>query len=342
MCAEMQSFPSIYADTLLKGEMVKKEQSDLSSAIKKKSLRESCIGSIKIKAPRFALSTFAPGFVRWVNRYLYPLGLGGVLNRYDSSLNFYSSNKDKQLYSAYPAGSIFCNFGSGAFQHPLWKNYDLAGVSKYYKTLQGKPGRDFFPIDLCTDNLRLPFDNNSVALIYCAHTLEHLEEGKAIRFLSECARILKPSGVMRIVVPNTDSDFNFTQMIYSQDHISETDKLSSMRVSATHLFKQTEKLSDETLLNDMIAADFKPVEFMRIATQERGLSNQFDKASPESHICHWDHSKFIELSAKLGFRCYLPLYQSVTSQLPFNNIEVFDITEPHLSLYGELFGTLSN
>jgi SAM-dependent methyltransferase len=48
----------------------------------------------------------------------------------------------------------------------------------------------------------LPFHDNSIWAIYASHLLEHLylQEGK--RLLKECFRILKPGGILRMVVPD--------------------------------------------------------------------------------------------------------------------------------------------
>jgi hypothetical protein len=62
------------------------------------------------------------------------------------------------------------------------------------------PGRD---VDLVWDlRLRLPFRDNSVKLIYSEHVLEHLSKPGALSLLGECIRVLQPSGMMRIGVPD--------------------------------------------------------------------------------------------------------------------------------------------
>jgi len=49
---------------------------------------------------------------------------------------------------------------------------------------------------------RIPDDDCSVDRIYCCHMLEHLQRPEALRFLQECYRVLKPSGAIRVVVPD--------------------------------------------------------------------------------------------------------------------------------------------
>ena len=51
----------------------------------------------------------------------------------------------------------------------------------------------------------LPFGDNTVSVIYGAHVLEHLYLTDARRLLLECRRVLRPSGVIRIVVPDLQS-----------------------------------------------------------------------------------------------------------------------------------------
>ena len=49
---------------------------------------------------------------------------------------------------------------------------------------------------------KLPFADGSVDRIYSSHFLEHLPYEKGARTLQECHRVLSPSGVMRLVVPD--------------------------------------------------------------------------------------------------------------------------------------------
>jgi ubiquinone/menaquinone biosynthesis C-methylase UbiE len=48
----------------------------------------------------------------------------------------------------------------------------------------------------------LPFQANSISAVYASHVLEHLYLVDAQRLLSECKRVLKPGGVIRLVVPD--------------------------------------------------------------------------------------------------------------------------------------------
>jgi len=51
----------------------------------------------------------------------------------------------------------------------------------------------------------LPFPSNSIDSIYSTHMFEHLFDGELHRLLSECFRVLKSGGGIRVVVPNLGS-----------------------------------------------------------------------------------------------------------------------------------------
>lgn len=48
----------------------------------------------------------------------------------------------------------------------------------------------------------IPFETNSVDVVYHSHLLEHLDRDIAEEFLLEARRVLKPGGIHRIVVPD--------------------------------------------------------------------------------------------------------------------------------------------
>lgn len=307
------------------------------------SLRENKLSAIKFNHSRFSNSLLIPHIIRFINKYMYPILFGAALNRYDSSVSLYSARKDRALYKNYPRKeSIFLNFGSGAFQHPYWKNYDFPGLSNYYKSIQGNQNKDFFPINLCEDNLRLPYENNSVSLIYSGHTIEHLEEDKVKHFLSECARVLKPGGAFRVAIPSTDVSFDFSRIIFNQSHISEADKSISIRSSTLHVFQPSSELPQDIIKDDSVDCNFNASAFLCSAVEKRGLSSAFRESNPEFHISHWNHEKLAAISREVGFEYYLPLYRGSSTQAPFRNIEVFDTTEPQVSLYGEFIGIQTN
>lgn len=51
----------------------------------------------------------------------------------------------------------------------------------------------------------IPFDSDSIDVVYHSHVLEHLDIDVAEKFLIEVKRVLKPGGIHRIVVPDLES-----------------------------------------------------------------------------------------------------------------------------------------
>jgi SAM-dependent methyltransferase len=80
--------------------------------------------------------------------------------------------------------------GCGARHHPAWSNLDLhaqhASVGRHDVT---RP---------------LPFPDRHFDAVYHAHLLEHLPRTEALPFLRECWRVLKPGGILRVVVPDLE------------------------------------------------------------------------------------------------------------------------------------------
>jgi len=55
---------------------------------------------------------------------------------------------------------------------------------------------------VCDFNKPLPFPDNTFEGIFCEHVLEHFDYSHGQKLMAECLRILKPGGIVRIIVPN--------------------------------------------------------------------------------------------------------------------------------------------
>jgi predicted SAM-dependent methyltransferase len=82
----------------------------------------------------------------------------------------------------------------------------------YVEGMLNCDGNLFNKIDLWLD-LRnpLPFPDESVAVAYCSHTLEHMFPDDALRLLREIRRVLRADGVVRMVVPDVDYAFRIAR-----------------------------------------------------------------------------------------------------------------------------------
>lgn len=88
-----------------------------------------------------------------------------------------------------PQENLLLNLACGQTYHEQWVNIDQFqedGVSA------------------CDLTKPLPFDDQSFAVLYCSHFLEHLRDKEARGFLRECMRVLRPGGILRLVVPDLE------------------------------------------------------------------------------------------------------------------------------------------
>ena len=82
------------------------------------------------------------------------------------------------------------NLGCGGRYHRDWVNLDCAPQS-----------RDVIRHDL---RERLPFPDEHFEVVYHSHVLEHVARHFAPQLLEECRRVLRPAGILRVVVPDLE------------------------------------------------------------------------------------------------------------------------------------------
>jgi len=85
---------------------------------------------------------------------------------------------------------VLCNVGCGRKHHPEWINIDFIG-----------DGKSVFPWDL---RQGLPLPNACCDAVYSSHAIEHFDRTGAYRLLTECHRVLKTGGVLRLVTPDLE------------------------------------------------------------------------------------------------------------------------------------------
>ncbi len=80
------------------------------------------------------------------------------------------------------------NIGCGTRFHPSWTNVDQVSTCP--------------SVQACDIRKGLPFPDNYFDACYSSHVLEHLLPRDAHHLIAECFRVLKPQGVIRVVVPD--------------------------------------------------------------------------------------------------------------------------------------------
>jgi SAM-dependent methyltransferase len=117
-------------------------------------------------------------------------------------------------------GSAMLNLGCGVKMHPRWVNLDfstyarlashprlsraarrigLLSATRYERLQQVDPNIIWWDL-----RRGIPFPDGTFDVVYHSHMLEHIPEEQAPAFLRECRRVLKPRGVLRVVVPDLE------------------------------------------------------------------------------------------------------------------------------------------
>ncbi|MGI0492178.1 class I SAM-dependent methyltransferase [Alkalinema pantanalense CENA528] len=82
------------------------------------------------------------------------------------------------------------NIGCGQTFHPDWVNLDLMPSAAEVRSFDIRRG--------------LPFADRTCDVCYSSHVLEHLQPVQASFLITEAFRVLKPGGILRIVVPDLE------------------------------------------------------------------------------------------------------------------------------------------
>jgi len=149
-----------------------------------------------------------------------------------------------------PDGRAFINLGSSARGHLGWNNVDfnwivrlgkyprlyhllyrrgLLSVERYRRLQQMDPSTVVWDL-----RKGIPFADATFDGAYHCHVLEHIDREAAPVFIRECHRVLKPNGILRVVVP----DFEYL----ARHYIGCVDRLPDNADMEEHLFRVSEMI----------------------------------------------------------------------------------------------------
>jgi ubiquinone/menaquinone biosynthesis C-methylase UbiE len=142
------------------------------------------------------------------------------------------------------------NFGCGSVFHPAWVNVDIVSSSPEVR------GYDI--------RKNLPYPDAEFDACYSSHVLEHLKQHEAQKLLAECHRVLKPKGIIRIVVPDLESIVRDYLNALEQVDSGLTEAESNYDWMMLELYDQTVRsFSGGEMMNFLIDPNIANKDFVR-------------------------------------------------------------------------------
>ena len=152
------------------------------------------------------------------------------------------------------------------------------------------------------DIVNLPFDENSVDLIYASHVFEYFDRDEAIDVLEKWKKVLKPGGILRLAVPDFEACAKlyvakkeplskFVGMFYGKWNInvnqlnSEVESLHSNDKSENNIvyhktiydFDSLEKVLNDNGFREVIRWDWRNVDHGKIDDYSQAYLPHMDK-----------------------------------------------------------------
>lgn len=150
------------------------------------------------------------------------------------------------------------NIGCGSVFHNAWINLDLVPAST--------------DVQRCDFRKGLPYPDNYFDACYSSHVFEHLKKQEAKDLIGECLRVLKPNGIIRLVVPDLETIARTYLMLLEQVESGLLDVIPNYDWIVLELYDQAvrsqmggdmqayltqAKLSNESFIKSRIGLEYK-------------------------------------------------------------------------------------
>lgn len=252
---------------------------------------------------------------------------------------------NENLYADINDGVRLINLGAGEyFYHPKWINLDIYKEELITKCDHLK----YFDL---RDSAKKSFPYENVSAVYCAHTLEHLQDSLVCSVLKMIHKALEENGVFRIVVPDADlilenykcGNIGFFQCYKSWFEARSNegqcfeieDYLVQLIATPKCRFYNEKYRRCESLEPDDVKRAFsnRKSDYEFLDWMVAGLSD--NNESGTDHLSWHSFNKLKDLLITTGFR---DVYRSSFGQSkfpPMQDVPLFDSTLPFLSMYIE-------
>jgi SAM-dependent methyltransferase len=229
------------------------------------------------------------------------------------------------------SGHACLNLASGTRTDWSWNNLDFSP----YATLRRNPYlarvfdalgflsaqrkqrlRETDPAIISWDLARgIPFPADTFDVVYHSHFLEHLPRRAAKTFLADCRRVLRPGGILRIVVPDLEAIVRMYSLA-----IDELD--SGNRAAEPNHEQAIYELFDQIVRSESSGTAQQPNLVRRMI--EKWLRGGADRTG-ENHRWMYDRHSLRRLLSDLGFE-NIRQHTAATSSIPhWENFSALDL-----------------
>ncbi|ACY14141.1 class I SAM-dependent methyltransferase [Haliangium ochraceum] len=235
----------------------------------------------------------------------------------------------------------FINFGPGSFFHKYWQNADRLYAGRTWSEQRGKGYKMKIDIDwnlLACEPVAV--EDDSIAVCYCSHLVEHAWDDAVKFFFRDVFRILQPGGVFRVTCPDADLGIRAWQ---------NDDRYFFLRYAGRPVAFG--------LLNDTSLVTHPENSFHLRAQEAEGFMQKFDdpyealsEASRLSdrdlqnkvaaHVNWFNRSKLRAFLGEAGFTEIHDSSYSQSSVPVLRDVRYFDKTDPHMTCYIEARKTI--
>lgn len=272
----------------------------------------------------------------------------------DTSDRRYGIGLYEELFSEQSLKSrAFYNFGAGNWRHPYWTNVDYDSDYYGYKS-------DLIDIHWdITSGEEVKVDSGSAELVYCSHTVEHLQDQHVDHMLAEAYRILKPGGVIRVTTPNAalfywaykrrDRQFNYhyayrhhrATAFGDGDHTFSVPRMSVWIVNeiATQLVQGVdgEQRTGAVLLEKVEEIDRifdqSPTMEAAFTTFYNMIDFELQRKVPGQHVNWWTNEKLSAAYRKAGFNGTVANVVGGSVSPVMRDTKLFDLVDPTFSIF---------
>jgi SAM-dependent methyltransferase len=215
-------------------------------------------------------------------------------------------------------GRVLLNVGCGVRMHRDWNNLDFSYLVRLRRHMifahflhRTKILSDlrwnrlpFIEPDVIVHDLRkgIPAPSDSVDVVYHSHVLEHIDREIAPVFLRECLRVLRPGGIIRVVVPDLEKA--------AEEYLAAIAALDGGSEEAfTQLSAATDFLFGQMVRRANIATKLQPRPVQLLEKLLRGDARK----DGEAHRWMYDRHSLGALLEEVGFRD--PIQQQADTSL---------------------------